>query len=72
MKKNTDDPWRMAGLLGSLGMEIAGCTIGGVFLGQYLDKRFGTEPVWLAVCVIGGLILGILCALYTLKTFVKD
>ncbi|HET7615620.1 MAG TPA: AtpZ/AtpI family protein [Bacillales bacterium] len=72
MSRNTEDPWRMTGLLGTLGLEITGCIVGGAFLGRYLDARFGTDPVWLAVCLIAGLLLGILSALYTLKTFVKE
>lgn len=72
MKKNTDDPWRMVGLVGTLGFEIVACIIGGIYFGRYLDETFDAEPLWLAVCAIAGLAVGIVSAYYTLKTFVKD
>lgn len=62
----------MAGLIGTFGMEIAGCTVGGLFLGRYLDSHFGTGPLWLLIGTFGGLVLGIISALYTVKTFIKE
>lgn len=72
MKNKTDNPWRMMGLVGTLGFEIVAFIIIGVWLGKYLDARFSTEPLWLTVGVLGGLIIGIVSALFTLKTFIKD
>lgn len=72
MKKSNDDPLRMMGLIGTLGIEIAAFTVGGVYLGRYLDALNHSKPLWLAVFVILGLIIGIISALYTLKTFIKD
>ncbi|HET7658116.1 MAG TPA: AtpZ/AtpI family protein [Bacillales bacterium] len=69
---NNNDTWRMIGLVGTFGLEIAICTIGGLFLGRYLDSSFDTKPVWLLVGTFGGLVVGILSALYTLKTFIKE
>jgi ATP synthase protein I len=72
VKKNTEDPWKMMGLVGTLGFEIVAFIFAGVWLGRFLDKNFGTEPLWLAVCILVGLALGIVSALFTLKTFIKD
>ena len=72
MKKSTDNPARMMGLMGTLGIEIAAFIIGGVYLGRYLDHQFGTEPVWLIVGIFGGMIVGIASALFTLRSFIKD
>lgn len=71
-KRNPNDPWRYAGLAGTIGLEMFGLIIGGVLGGRYLDDKFGTEPTWLGIGIIAGLILGIASAAYTLKTFIKD
>lgn len=72
MKKSTDNPARMMGLMGTLGIEIAAFIVGGVYLGKFLDREFGTEPVLLIVGIFGGMIVGIASALFTLRSFIKD
>jgi F0F1-type ATP synthase assembly protein I len=41
-----------------VGLQLAACIIGGLFLGQYLDRRFGTAPWLLFVGVFGGFSAG--------------
>ncbi|WP_027724010.1 AtpZ/AtpI family protein [Tuberibacillus calidus] len=72
MKKNTDNPARMLGLMGTLGVEIAAFIIGGVYLGRYLDRTFSTEPVCLIIGIFAGMAVGIASALFTLRSFIKD
>lgn len=72
MKKNTDNPARMLGLMGTLGVEIAAFIIGGVYLGRYLDRAFSTEPVCLIIGIFAGMAVGIASALFTLRSFIKD
>ncbi|TCP20252.1 putative F0F1-ATPase subunit (Ca2+/Mg2+ transporter) [Scopulibacillus darangshiensis] len=72
MKKNTNDPWRMVGLVGTLGFEILAFILGGIWLGKRMDESFGTAPLWLAVGIIGGLLIGIASAVFTLISFTKD
>jgi len=72
MKRNTDNPWQMMGVVGTLGLEILVCIVGGVFLGRYLDEKFHTQPIWLAIGILGGLLIGLISALFTLKTFIKE
>lgn len=72
VSKKTEDPMKMMGLIGTLGIEITAFIVGGVFLGKYLDGVYNTKPLWLSICMLSGLVIGILCALYTLKTFIKD
>ncbi len=47
------------GLLG-VGFYIAGVIILGVLAGRWLDGKFGSEPFWLIV----GLVLGVVAAVY--------
>ncbi len=72
LKKNSNDPLRMVGLAGTLGFEILIFIFGGTWIGKKLDAAFGTAPLWIAVGVIGGIIIGILSAFLTLKSFIKD
>ncbi|MCS1352288.1 AtpZ/AtpI family protein [Mechercharimyces sp. CAU 1602] len=72
MNKNTENPLRMMGLIGTLGSEIVIMILIGVWLGKWLDQTFSTEPVWLLVGVLGGLITGIVGAAMTLKAFIKE
>lgn len=48
------NPWKGLSLLGSLGFVVAASILMGLALGNYLDKRWHTEP-WLTLT---GLILG--------------
>ncbi|WP_169713644.1 AtpZ/AtpI family protein [Paludifilum halophilum] len=71
MKKSTDNPWKMIGLIGSVGLEVFVLIVGGAWLGRKLDAHFQTEPVWLAVGVLGGLIIGMISAAITIRTLAK-
>lgn len=72
MMMDPENPYKTIGLIGTLGLEITAFIIGGVYLGKYLDHAFHTTPVWLIIGIFGGLILGILSALFTLRAFIKD
>ncbi|MGZ4135543.1 MAG: AtpZ/AtpI family protein, partial [Tumebacillaceae bacterium] len=47
-KVNSSEVWRAFGLVSAIGVDLAGCTIGGAFLGYWLDKVCGTRP-WLLI-----------------------
>lgn len=70
--KNDDNPWRMAGMVGTLGFEIFAFIIGGAFLGRYLEAHFGFAHLWVAIGSIGGFFLGLASSFFTLKSFTKD
>lgn len=54
------------GLIG-VGFFIAGCIIGGILGGQWLDEKLKTEPVFLIL----GLVLGIVVAFLGVYNMVK-
>jgi F0F1-type ATP synthase assembly protein I len=57
-------PGHTSGLrLAGAGIQFAAILIGGVFGGQWLDRRFGTAPVFLYVGVVTGAVGGF-AALY--------
>lgn len=37
-----------------IGIQFAVVLIGGLFLGQWLDKKFGTSPVLTILCLFAG------------------
>lgn len=49
---------RQLGLLGSIPMLLAGSPIIGLLIGNYIDKKFGTGPVFLIVFLIIGFVAG--------------
>ena len=52
------EPGKSKGLSGSdfagIGIQFAVVLIGGLFLGQWLDEKFGTAPVLTIVCLFVG------------------
>ncbi|MFO1463110.1 MAG: AtpZ/AtpI family protein [bacterium] len=57
------DPFLLAfGIYGGVGFQLAASVVGGLLLGGYADKRWGTGP-WLTMT---GLILGAIGGFYNL------
>ena len=57
------DPFIIAfGIYGAVGFQLAATVIGGLFLGSWLDKKWGMLP-WLTII---GLILGSVGGFYNL------
>ncbi|MDH5751346.1 MAG: AtpZ/AtpI family protein [Deltaproteobacteria bacterium] len=40
----------------TMGLEMGILVLGGLFAGQYLDERYGTQPYWLLGCLLFGLV----------------
>jgi F0F1-type ATP synthase assembly protein I len=72
VKKNTDNPWRLVGLIGTLGLEILLFAFLGIWIGKMLDERWGTEPMLLLIGIGSGLGLGFLSVLYTITVYLKE
>jgi F0F1-type ATP synthase assembly protein I len=49
-----DDAPKNAGSIAGAGLQFAVAIILFLFLGQWLDKKFGTSPVFLFICVFVG------------------
>jgi F0F1-type ATP synthase assembly protein I len=43
-----------AGEYAGVGLQMAICIVGGLYLGQWLDRKFGTAPWLLMIGVFGG------------------
>lgn len=70
--KKGNNPWVKAGIFGALGMEFVATALAGVWLGQFLDKRYDIEPLGTIVCLFLALIgAGVHTAVIT-KRFVDN
>lgn len=65
---NGNFPWRTAGLVSAMGMNVAVCLMGGYMLGNWLSGRFGGSPLaWKA----GGLLAGLFVAAWSVVRIVQ-
>jgi len=67
-KKNGDNPWRAAAMVGAMGVDVAVCVTLGYFLGRWL----GGTPAWVAAGTLVGLAVGILTCLMLVKRLLED
>jgi ATP synthase protein I len=61
-------PWRRYLRFSSIGIELAACVMIGLIGGQWLDKRFGTEPYLL----LAGLLFGLTAGFRSIYRALKD
>lgn len=56
--KNAARPMKYMGLVSAIGIDLAACTLGGFYLGSWLDKIWGGSGLWIAFSVLLGLLIG--------------
>jgi ATP synthase protein I len=57
--QETKRSYQALAMASAIGADIAGTTIGGLYLGKYLDRLLGTSPWLLLVGIVVGLAVGI-------------
>lgn len=67
--KSKEGGWNAFGLISAIGLDLAICTVGGTYLGMWLDKTFGTGPWLLLLGILLGMTAGILGIVQLLKAF---
>ncbi len=72
VKKNDENPWRALALVSAIGIDLAICVIAGVWVGNWLDGRLGSEPLFLIIGILLGLTVGILVIIRLIKPFTED
>ncbi len=58
MKKNRFDNFRELGYYSSLGLSVSIAIFIGLFLGVWLDRKFGTNPIWTLIGLGMGIVAG--------------
>ncbi len=64
--------FRALGLTGGIGAVMAGCILGGYFIGRYLDAKFGTAPWLLIVSLLMTMTAGFLEVYKIVKKVMKE
>ncbi|WP_409343723.1 AtpZ/AtpI family protein [Paenibacillus sp. MBLB4367] len=75
MKKSdssNQSPWRAAGLLGAIGLDVAACTVLGYFGGRYAESIFGGGKGWVIGGVLVGFFVGIATVVLIIRKFMED
>jgi len=70
--KGPHEAWKAAGLVGTLGVEVAIGIMGGYFGGRYLDRLTGGGKTWMIAGTFVGLALGLAGAVLLIKRFLED
>lgn len=68
-KSDNREAMQAFGLVSMIGVDMASCTVGGVFLGKWLDSLWGTTPWMLLAGILIGLAAGILGVVKLLAKF---
>jgi ATP synthase protein I len=63
-----DNPWRAAGLVGTVGADLAVCLGAGYWLGSKVDAANGTG-YWSILGLVAGLIVGAVTIFFLIRVF---
>ena len=67
-----ENPWQGLAIFSTIATEVILLTLGGGWLGNWLDGMWEMEPLLLVIGVFLGLTLGFISAYYTLKRLIKE
>ncbi|MEB3102523.1 AtpZ/AtpI family protein [Ferviditalea candida] len=65
----SNNPWKAAGFVGFIGLDLSLMMLGGFWLGRNLDNRLNSEPAFLIIGVLTGLIAGVFSIVKMIKVF---
>lgn len=65
-------PWLAALSLSGIGFYIAGAIILGIVGGHWLDNKFDTNPLWLVVGSVLGIIVAVFGTYNLIKPFLEN
>lgn len=67
-KSRGDNPWRAAGLVGAMGVNVAVC----IGVGYWLGAALGGTPLWVMAGIAAGLVVGIAACVAMVKLVLGD
>ena len=65
-------PWLAALSLSGIGFYIAGAIILGIVGGRWLDTKFDTDPLWLIIGLVLGIVVAVMGTYNMLKPFLEN
>ncbi|AKG36604.1 AtpZ/AtpI family protein [Paenibacillus durus] len=60
------------GLVSAIGVDLAGCTIGGYFFGKWLGSMWGNQGLWVGLGVLFGMLSGAAAIVSLIKKVTRD
>lgn len=69
-KPSGGNPWRVVGLFGAVGVDIAICMFAGYAGGRYVD-RLTDGRIWTAIGVAAGFFMGVASVVLIIKRYVE-
>ena len=68
-QKKNQSAFRAMGLYSAVLSQLTGPVLIGIFGGRWLDDRYQMEPLFLIVCLLVGLSVGIYAAVRTINNY---
>ncbi|MDQ1911224.1 AtpZ/AtpI family protein [Paenibacillus sp. GD4] len=65
--RSKDNPWRAVAMLGGIGVDLGVCMLAGFWLGDWFSDYRGGEPIWIALGMMLGFILGIVSVVLIIR-----
>jgi ATP synthase protein I len=69
MRQKDRNPFQAIGLMSAILSQLVGSVLIGIFLGRWLDRTVGTEPLFLIIGLLIGLATGIYAMLRLIQHF---
>lgn len=67
--KNNRGAFHAMGLMSAILSQIVGPTLIGIFFGRWLDNRYQLEPLFLILCLLTGLAIGVYAAIRSINNY---
>ncbi len=49
--------------------QLVGSVLIGIYAGMWMDRRYDTAPVFLVICLLAGLAIGVLALITTIRKY---
>ena len=49
--------------------QLVGSILLGIFAGMWIDRKYSTAPVFLVICLLAGLTIGVLALITTIRKY---
>lgn len=70
-EQRPDSPFKTMFLVGAITSDLVGGTLLGLFGGRWLDKQWGTTPLFLIIGLFLGMGLGIMSVMQLVKRYAR-
>jgi ATP synthase protein I len=69
MRQKNRSPFQAMGLMSAILSQLVGSVLIGIFIGRWLDRAAGTEPLFLIIGLLMGLSAGVYAMLRLIQHF---